>query len=480
MNAQDKKTKSRAYTGIIVALVFLFNPNISVIDILPDFVAYFILARTFLLASDCAPYFEEARVAFKRLGWLSFGKIFGLALMFIVKRGNSADNDIVTLITLVFAICEVILTFSAIKNLFAAFFYLGNRTNAEATISPFEFMGRKMRPETVRDISFFFFALKCIVYFAPTPFLLTNLDTPGAARMKWFVIILLLSQVICVIAGVLWLCIMRKYALSIVNEGKFNSALDELLENNKGFSLPKKQMLRTVISTLTLFEIAAFFTIELALIENYDVNIIPHFIYASLLLYAAYKLSSYADNTKPLLISGIVYIASTVIFYFVQSYFLTEYGYARLVTNKDARSFYPTVTALAVVEFLCLIAFLFFVYRMLLTFIKKHTGINEDSASLESNDSYYGTLMKKNLYFFISGVAAGFIKLISVILHGAVKLVYSDNGSELKNAVVSPAVEWIGLAVAIAACVYIGVTLYFISTLKDEVKMKYEDETVTL
>ena len=79
MNAQDKKTKSRAYTGIIVALVFLFNPNISVIDILPDFVAYFILARTFLLASDCAPYFEEARVAFKRLGWLSFGKIFGLA-----------------------------------------------------------------------------------------------------------------------------------------------------------------------------------------------------------------------------------------------------------------------------------------------------------------------------------------------------------------------------------------------------------------
>ena len=71
MNATEKKQKSRVYTSVTVALVFLFNPNISVIDILPDFVAYFLLARAFLYASDCAPYFEEARIAFKSSGIIS-------------------------------------------------------------------------------------------------------------------------------------------------------------------------------------------------------------------------------------------------------------------------------------------------------------------------------------------------------------------------------------------------------------------------
>ena len=479
----DSKVKNRIYRNVIFALIFLFNPNISIIDILPDFVAFFLLARAFLLASDCAPYFEEARVAFNRLGWLNFAKFFGLALILLVKKGDSSDNDIIPLVTLVFAICEAILTFVAIKNLFAALFYLGNRTDAEATIRPFKFMKRMIRPESVRDISYFFFALKCIVYFAPTPFLLTNADAMNVGRasiVRWFLAILVFSQLVCVIAGIFWLCIVHKYAREIKREGKFNAALEALLDNNKGFSLKKKQMLRSLISSLTFFEIAAFFTLELALIENYDVNIIPHFMYASLLLYGAYKLTPYSDGKKPLILSGIAYLVSTVVFYIVQSRFLTKFGYARLVTNGDARSAYPFVTAFAAVEFVFLILFLYCVYKMLGSFIKKHTGINENSSATESNESYFGSLMKKNLYFFAFGVAAGLIKLIAVIVRGYVKLVYSDNGDELRNAVISPAVEWIGLAVTAMAFVYIGVTLYFISTLKDEVKMKYEDEVVTL
>ena len=46
MNALEKIQKRRIYTNVIVALVFLFNPNISVIDILPDFVAYFLCGFT--------------------------------------------------------------------------------------------------------------------------------------------------------------------------------------------------------------------------------------------------------------------------------------------------------------------------------------------------------------------------------------------------------------------------------------------------
>ena len=62
MNKEADKKQKSIYKTVIFSLIFLFNPNISVIDILPDFIAYFLLARAFLYAADRAPHFEEARV----------------------------------------------------------------------------------------------------------------------------------------------------------------------------------------------------------------------------------------------------------------------------------------------------------------------------------------------------------------------------------------------------------------------------------
>jgi len=480
--AQDKKRRS-IYGYIIFSIIFLFNPNISVIDVLPDFIAYFVLARAFLYASDCAPHFEEARIAFKRLGWLNFFKVFGLLVMLLVKRENASDNDVIPLVTLIFAICEVLLTFIAIKHLFDGLFYLGNRGETASAITPFTVAGKSVRPEDLRTLSYFFTGLKCLAYFAPTPFLLTNVNLSASGRaslVKGFVTVLIISQIVCIIVGIIWLIYVRKYALAIRSEGKFFSTLDTLLENNKGFSLAKKEKLRHIISTLTVFEVSSLFTLELALVENYDVNLIPHFIYAALLLYGVYRLSRYASYKIPTMISGIAYLAVSTVTYIFQTRFLTEYGYARLVTNKEARELYPTVTVLSLVELVTLLIFLFFIFRMLKSFITSHTGINEDSASLKANETYYGRLIRKNLIFFIAGAVAGTVKLISVILHGSVKIIYADNSEELMSAIVSPAVEWIGLAVAVSAFVYIGVTLYFFSTLKEEVSMRYEDEATKL
>ena len=40
---------------LIFAVVMLFNPNVNLIDILPDFIGYFILAKFFERAADSAP-----------------------------------------------------------------------------------------------------------------------------------------------------------------------------------------------------------------------------------------------------------------------------------------------------------------------------------------------------------------------------------------------------------------------------------------
>lgn len=478
MNSLTEKKRGSIYGAILFSLIFLFNPNVSVIDILPDFIAYFILARLFIYPADCAPHFEEARIAFRRLGWLNFFKFFGFMVMVLVKRADPTDNDIIPLVTFVFAVLELLLMVIAVKKTFDALFYLGNRSEALSTIRPFYLGKIRIRPEDVRNLSYFFAVFKCIVYFAPTPFLLTNTTlTPGGKLgiAEAFIIVLLLSHLLGIIVGIFWLIAMRKYALSIKAEGKFFYTLDKLLRENVEFDINKKIKLRSMFFALSVFSVASFFTLELALVESYDVNLIPHFIYALLLLLAVYKLAPFTKGALPAYISGGIYSLFSAVTYFVQCHFLTEYGYAKLITSSKARDFYPIVTWLSIAEFAALLAFLFFIWRMLHSFILKNTGINENSALQKSNDSYFGSLIKKNILFAVSGALAGIIKLISVIVHGSVKLVYSNTDGELQDAVVSPAVEWIGLAVTVFAFIYIGITLYFISTLKDEIKMKYEE-----
>lgn len=475
MNRETAKKQKSIYKTVIFSLIFLFNPNISVIDILPDFIAYFLLARVFLYAADRAPHFEEARIAFRRLGWLNFLKFFGLLIMIFVKSENSSENDIIPLVTLIFAVFEILLMIIAIQNTFNALFYLGNRADAVSTIAPFYVGKFKERPEDLKSLTYLFAVLKCFLYFIPTPFLLTSTSSVGKVTfVKSFIIVLISSNVIGIIIGIIWLVLMRGYVNAVKKEGLFFPTLDKLLLANRDLDLSKKIKLRSIITALSVFSIASLFTLELSLVENYDVNLLPHFIYALILIFAVYKLAPFTHGAIPAYISGGIYFAVSLVTYVIQTSFLTEYGYARLLTSKAARAAYPPITVMSIIEFISLLVFLAFIAIMLRRFILENTGINESSSAEKSNESYYGSLLKKNFLFLGAGILAGLIKLISVILHGSVKIIYSSADEEISGAVVSPAVEWIGLAVAITAFIYIGVTLYFISTLKDEVKMRYE------
>ena len=487
MTSSKEAPRRTILPSVIVALIFLCNPNITIIDILPDFVSFFILARVFLYASDCAPHFEPARVAFKRLAWLNVGKFFGLFIILLVRRENSSDSDIIPLITFAFAIGEILLSVIAIRHIFNGLFYLGNRSVALATIRPFRFLGMRIRPETVKNLSYFFVIVKCFAYFSPTPLLLTRdyfTSFIAYSPASWFIGIFFASFFIAMIVGIFWLLFTIGYACAIKKEGNFFPSLYTLLDNNLGFYIERKDKLRTLVSGLTLFMVASIFTLDLALVENYDVNMIPNFIYALLLFLGALKITRYEKKSPILIVSGAVYIFTSTVSYFAESAFLVNYGYDELVIKGAARIFYPVVIFFSVIEFITLAAFLVFLYINMKKFILTNTGINDRTADIKSNRDYYSSLMIKNMIFLIAGLVAGFSKLASVIVHGSIDIVYVNNTTTgdgmLNNSVVTPAIEWIGLAVLIFSIAYIIFTFYFVSTLKDEVKMKYEDENTSL
>ena len=74
-------------------LFFLFNPNINIIDVLPDAVGYFLILVSIGKLCDLCPELEDARSAFIRMFWISLAKLPALLLMFLDYGGQCRRAD---------------------------------------------------------------------------------------------------------------------------------------------------------------------------------------------------------------------------------------------------------------------------------------------------------------------------------------------------------------------------------------------------
>ena len=74
MSFSLKPKKTGKYLGLGIAAIsaiFLFNPDVAIIDVLPDFIGYTLLAVALRFARDLSPHFENAWRKFRILPVLS-------------------------------------------------------------------------------------------------------------------------------------------------------------------------------------------------------------------------------------------------------------------------------------------------------------------------------------------------------------------------------------------------------------------------
>ena len=477
------KTTKGFYGLIIFSLVLLFNPNINVFDLLPDFIAWFILAKLFERAADSAPFFEEAREDFVRLGWLNLVKIPALLLVFFIRSKNAGDNDVFALTSFVFAVIEALLTLRAVKNLFTALFYVGERTEAAALISPFKCPIRKgevMTPESLRGFTYFFVICKSIFYTLPDMFLLTRTsDTTGQILTisGYYPYVLIFSQLLGIWLGTVWLMRTLKYARAVRDEGKLFDALSAIASNDTSVKLSSKAKIRSLSLAITLIGVSAVFMLDLVF-DNFDrIDILPNFIFGIFLTLSLFLLKNGSRIRVMALLCGVAYSAVSIASYNVGASFLSKYDYTDLITDEAAKRAYSSVIALAVAELVLLIAFLVICAVSLNAFIRRNTGITEiEGKEITPDKEYYTLLYRKSYIFSGLGILAGAARLVNVILTGHVDFLYTDITDITRPTIAASPAPWFNVVVTATAILFIGYALYYASTLKDEVRMKYECE----
>ncbi len=479
-----KKHKSISFSKIVLSLVLLFNVNIGIVDLLPDAIAFFILAGEFKYAASRAPFFAEACDAFKKLGFIAILK-YPAAIISAMSGSGGAGNDMAALFSLTFSAFEIVYAIKAVGYIFDALYRLGERTSAVALIKPFRVAGGSyMSCETLKFFTYLLTVEKCIFQAIPDMFRLTRIAEDGFTVItisSGYPISILFTQFFGTIIGVFWLVIFIKYVSAIKAEGNYDDAVDSLVLPDDALRIEKKEKLTSLLSLLSTTVIASIFTLEIRFLNSDNINLVPHTIYGVILVAVAIKLFRLSDSTSRLftLISAGCYAVSTVFYYVFETRFLYYFGYESLADIDKIPPEYVVVEVLAVVEALLLILTLIGVGVQIRRIILTHTGMALGSSDYSQADKkYHRILLITNTVHVVLGCLFALLRCAGVFSQASYTTDVVDRneatvGAELPNIIYIPSLEWISTVCAIICIAYIGLTIYFTSNLKDEIKMKY-------
>lgn len=467
------KKKKISFPLIIISLVILFNPTISIIDIFPDFIAYYILASQLKKASLYAPYFYEARGALLKLGLINLFKFPAFIIVSMTRRADSFGYDSYAVASWSFGVLELIFLISAVSNMFNALFRLGERTDANSLLSPISLGGSPMRVDTIRLFTYIFAISKCFLYAIPDLFRLTRIDEFGSisAVSESYPYALLLSLAIGLIIGIFWLVITIKYFGAIHREGRFDDAIDSMCELDSEISIARDEWLNSIKSFITLLIVSPFFIIDIGFDGSDYINILPDTILSVLFIIIALRLGRFTKSkyNLPMLIPSVAFLISSTLFFVFETRFLYYEGYDSLIYAEKIPGSYIIVEIFSIISSLSLIITLVMLAVSLRRFIIMHTG--EIEGGLETV-KYQKRLSFFNFAVMGLGIISAVAKCLEVFSHPYFKTVET---ASLKLMII-PKYEGAGVICFIIYALYIGFNIYFASMLRDEAIMKYQRE----
>ncbi len=482
------KNKNKQASLIVLALVFLFNPNIQIIDLLPDFVAYFIFARLLEKPALMAPYFDEARSSSLKLAVISLAKIPAFMLAVLIRSKNTLDNDVFPMLALIFAGLEIIYGIGFIKNISTALFHLGERGSASALITPFSLSRngkREMRPEDLRGFTLFFLVAKSALFTVPEFLLLSKTADNGtitpAPLSRFYPLTLTIALALGFAIGGIWLYRSKKFLKSVVSEGEFTNSLEFLKNEGSDEEYKIRVTLRRANRAFILIAIASVFTFPMAFEETELINIFPGFIFAIFFILALARLKPYTEKSfKPSLISGLSFTAFSVVSLVFSANFLNKYDYIDLgnklsSSHNKVMSSYLFVVIFAAIELIALAAFFVFAFRYLNSYLKENTGLSPKSERYSKTELGYHKELEKRLYIFFGlGLLTAVLKFVEICLYLTPKTSFS-NSDGVASPVTGSALPWFGVVITVASVAFIGYTLYFTRLIRDEVELKYKN-----
>lgn len=127
-----RPVKDLRLTYFIYGAFFLFNPFVTVVDALPDFIGALFFILALYKIRDLSDHLNSSRTNFIRFFWVSASRIPAFFLMFWVSHNFSAERSIMLVFTFCYAVAETIMLAISFNQLFNGLIYIGERNDGSA------------------------------------------------------------------------------------------------------------------------------------------------------------------------------------------------------------------------------------------------------------------------------------------------------------------------------------------------------------
>ena len=352
---------------LIPAVWILFNPNITLLDILPDAIAYALILYALRHLTSFVPYMREASEGFRRLFYLSILKIPS----FVVMLTLATERVTITLFSLSFAVLELIFLLPAVKNLFDGLFYLGERFNCTAALRT---DGKRTGRDAVCTVTYTFLIAKSALSTLPDFCFLFDYDPLTGEGFTvssiQYIFVLSVAFLLALVIGILWLSYILPYLKGL--------ASDEGIKNLKAplcSDVRKRENQRLYLS-LPFFLFATATVLSLDIVID-RVAIVPDYLAATAALALAILFCKQSKTMLDLtaLCVSVCYLACTVAHSVLRSRFYTAFSESDINRIPAASSAYtPVIVSSAISEVLFIALFILLGFALHRFYRKNNPG----------------------------------------------------------------------------------------------------------
>ncbi len=361
--------------GIAFAFLFFFNPNLHVIDLLPDFIGYILLCRALTRLADLNESIDSALTLFRRMVFIDAGKWLAVLWIFGLAAPNERSSSML-LWTFVFSVLELIVLIPAYSKLFEGVTQFGYFYSDEAIFGSREGNVRKSNTDRIRNLTVGFVILKSALTVLPefTDLTSTSYDENASAVLnlhQYIGYFRFLAALPILVVGLVWLLRVSSYFRRLRRDDALMEGLQRDYEEK---ILPKKG--RFIRRDFGL----ACFLLLVALILGLDLrldqkNILPDFL--SVILFVVFFLVVTRHITMkkvrwilPTSVYGAVCAASAI----AEWRFFDRYYYGAIWKSDEALSMYRAILVIDVLKAILFLWVILTVAAAIFAVISAHTG----------------------------------------------------------------------------------------------------------
>lgn len=346
------------FSLLLTGFIFLFSPDISLFDLLPDFIGWSFITLGLLKLADIEMRLEDAKILSRRMLLISIVK---LVLSLFTFKFSSSDS---MLATFSYGIVEIITVFPFIKNLFVGLDYVAMRVGAPLNSD---------KLNMAKWYLYVFFPIKNLLAFLPSAVAFFDSSVTGDySANTWFINFEAAMRMLMVFSFFLS-CVIMVVMLSFFIPLFVNMAKNQPL-NEKLTALRQETVLSVesvMIKKNSGFVLSALLVSIILFFDFYidGIDVLPSFIgFAGVAISSIFAQKKMGEKTSALTtISVIGFIVSLTAFIYrliplIKNKFVIDYNFSN----------YTLTLPLSAGTFICTVLCFIFIFRVAGTLNEKY------------------------------------------------------------------------------------------------------------